>query len=164
MRTIIGVLPKGSDVNRGVQSLKKEGFPARKIRLITKASTVRTLLHCEPSCVVARYSAIGAIFVALIYGVSASFAGWCECNLFNFDQAIALETIVAGVLIGGFIGAALGMFVGVAEYEKDTHLYTRGFQRGEQLIVVETDHNNSEKAIQILLEEGFIGVKTLPES
>ena len=103
----------------------------------------------------------GALLVGGVYAIAAILAGWCECNLFGYGRTIAVETLIVGILIGGFIGAVLGLLVGVANYEADTHLYIQEARRGGKVIVVETDQGEAEKAIQLLKQEGFVGVRTL---
>jgi hypothetical protein len=161
---IIGLLPKNKDLERELRQLEKAGFGEGQITTLSRAKDIFQLLNCQPASTTVVCMVCGALLVGGFYTVAAALAGWCECNLFGFGIEIAVDTLIAGILVGSFIGAVLGMFIGVGNYEAKTHLYTQGTHSGGQVIVLDTEQEEEAKAIQILKKEGFIGVKTLQES
>jgi shikimate kinase len=161
MKTIIGLLPRTKDLEAEIQVMKNAGIKEGQVKSLAQEKDIFQALKCEPACIVTKYMAWGAFLVGAFYTVAAVLAGWCECNVFGYETKIALETLIAGILVGGFIGAVLGLFVGLAQTEADTHLYIQGARIGGQVIVVETDPGDIEHAIQILKQQGLLGVRAL---
>jgi hypothetical protein len=52
----------------------------------------------------------------------------------------------------------------MAEYEKDTHLYTQDINIGDKVLVLQTEIEDVEKAIKALNQIGCLGVRMLPQS
>ena len=161
---IIGLFPNSRDLEGEFQQLEKAGFEEGQIKTLSQEKDICQLLKCQPASITAVCMGCGALLVGGIYMIAAALAGWCECNLFGFGTEIAIETLIAGTLIGSFIGAVLGMFIGVGKYEAKLHLYTQGTRTGGQVIVIEIKPDEEAKTIQFLKEEGFFGVRTLQAS
>jgi shikimate kinase len=161
MKKIIGLLPQYKDFETEMQALKKAGFNEAQVMTLSQEKAISQTLNCDPACITTKYMAWGAFLVGTFYTIAAVLAGWCECNLFGYGREIAIEILLAGILVGGFIGAVLGLFVGLANSEADTHLYIQGARTGGQVIVVETDPGDIEKAIRILKQQGLLGVRAI---
>jgi hypothetical protein len=161
MRSIIGLLQGEDDKARSIQKLKEAGVPKDRINIYTQENAIRKLLGCEPTCVVLRYAGWGATIGIVVYGLFALFAGLCQCNLFEFDQAIGIGTFLGGIVAGAFVGAGLGGMAGAAEYEKNSHLYVQGARIGGSVIVIQTREEEVDSVKHILEQEKASGVKAL---
>ena len=146
MDTVIGLFPYQQDEFYLLQQLVDAGFDVNKIRLFTQEKPIQKLFGSEPKQKAVRYAIWGALFGIAVYGIFGLIAGWCECNLFHFNQLIAIKTIFIGILVGAMIGGFIGGFTGLAENEKDTHLYTHGVRMGETVFVIRTELDEIENA------------------
>ena len=162
MGNVIGLFPCKQNILYQMEQLDEAGIDKRNIRIYTQERVIPKLLGKEPSRVIIRFAAWGTFLGMVIYGIFALVAGWCECNIFHFSQSAAMKIIVIGILFGIFSGGFIGAITGVAESEKDTHLYTQGIRMGDTVFVVSTETGEIEKAKSILRNIGCIGVRTIP--
>lgn len=163
MSTVIGLFPCNQEVSHQIRRLEEDGFARESIRVLTQVGAIQKLLGCEPNHVVAQYAGWGAFSGIAVYSIFALVAGWCECNLFQFSRIIAFDTILVGTLFGALIGGIIGGITGMAEYEKDTHLYTQGVKTGNKVLVLKTESRDIERAKSTLRQVGCIGVRMIPE-
>jgi hypothetical protein len=161
MKSIIGLFRGEDDPTQSVQRLKEAGLPEGRITIFTQENAIRKFLGCEPTCVVSRYAVWGASIGIAVYALFALFAGLCQCDLFHFDQAHGIATILGGILAGGFVGGALGLLVGAGEFEKDSHLYVQGARMGGSVIVVQASEEDADRLKLVLEQEKVLGVKAL---
>jgi hypothetical protein len=164
MVPVIGMFRSEEDVRLSKLRLMESGLQQDKVSVYSQEKAIQKLLNCKPTCVVTHYAGWGAIAGASIYAIFAVLAGLCQCNLFNFDQSYGAGTFLGGILAGLFLGGALGVLVGAAEYEKDTHLYVQGARMGAKVIVVQADEEDVEKVRHILEQARATGVKNLAPS
>ena len=143
--------------------MEKTGFTKDNIRVITKCRPIKKLLGCEPNQIVAEYASWGALLGIATYGIFILVAVLCDCILYPISQLIAFEFVLIGILIGALIGGIIGVFTGMAEYEKETHLYTQGINIGEKVFVLQTERGDVEKTIETLNQIGCLGVRMLPQ-
>lgn len=162
MSTIIGLFPSQKDIDEELRQMEEAGFSKDNIRVITKDRPIKKLLGCEPNRIVAEHAASGALFGIAVYGIFVLVAVWCDCMLYPISQLIAFEIILVGILCGALFGGIIGLFIGMAEYEKDTHLYTQGIRIGDKVFVLQTELDNVEKAKETLSQIGCLGVRMLP--
>jgi len=162
MSTIIGLFPSQKDIDKELKQMEESGFSKDNIRVITKDRPIKNLLGCEPNRIVAEHAATGALFGIAVYGIFVLVAVWCDCMLYPISQLIAFEIILVGILCGALFGGIIGLFIGMAEYEKDTHLYTQGIRIGDKVFVLQTEIDNVEKAKETLSQIGCLGVRMLP--
>lgn len=161
MNTIIGLLPSQSDPISEIEKLVDTGIPEEDVSVLTQEKAIREILGCDPICTIRYYAIWGALIGGAIYSVFGILAAWCECNLFGFDQANGLLTLMGGVLAGGFVGGVLGAIIGLGKSEENTHLYTQGARMGNRVIVLRTESGNVEKAKTMLSQLGCIGVRMI---
>ncbi|MGB6681813.1 MAG: hypothetical protein WBF08_10900 [Candidatus Bathyarchaeia archaeon] len=164
MSTVFGLFPSNQDVSEELKKIGEAGFSQDSIRVLTKERPIKKLLGCEPNRIVAKYASWGALLGISTYGILVLVAVWCDCNLYLISQLIAFEIVLIGILIGALIGGIIGGFTGMAEYKKDTHLYTQGINIGDKVFVLQTERGDVEKAIKILNQIGCLGVRMLPQS
>lgn len=163
MSTVIGLFPSNNDGSEELKRMEEAGFTKDNIRVITKGRQIKKLLGCEPNRIVAEYATWGAFLGIAVYGIFVLVAVWCDCILYQISQLIAFEIVLVGILIGTLIGGIIGGLTGMAEYEKDTHLYTQGINIGDKVFVLQTESGDAEKAIEALNQIGCLGVRMLPK-
>ena len=161
MKPVIGFFWHETDISLAVNRLQEAGFAEDKISILTQESAIRNLLGCKPGIVVPKYAAWGAFFGIITYGIFGLVAGWCQCNLFSFEQVYGIGAFLGVILGGAFVGGFLGCIAGVAESEKDSHLYVQGARMGGRVIVVQANEENTAEATLILEQEKASGVKSL---
>jgi hypothetical protein len=161
MKPIIGLFRREVESSLSVNRLKEAGYAEEEISVLTQESAIRKLLGCEPTCVVSRYAAWGISFGIAIYAIFGMVAGWCQCNLLGFGQVYGFFTVLGVLLAGAIVGGLLGCIVGVAEFEKDSHLYVQGARLGGRVIVVQASEEDAERVKRILEQENASGVKAL---
>jgi len=163
MKTVIGLYHSHQAINEQYMLFEQAGFTKDHFSVISEDKPARCLLGCDPTKIVTRYASWGAITGIIVYGVFILFAAWCDCTIYSISQVLASEIVIVGILAGSFVGGLLGVFIGYAEYEKDTHLYLQGIQLGDKLFVLETEKKDAEKAVQVLEDAGCLGVRMLPD-
>jgi hypothetical protein len=163
MRTVIGLFPSNQDVTEESRKIKEAGFSEDNMRVITSEGSVKCLLGCEAKPTVIKYTSWGALLGIFVYGIFILVAVWCDCILYPISQLVALGIFIVGILAGTIVGGILGVFIGLAEYEKDTHLYTQGVNFGDKVFVLRTERENVEKAMETLTQIGCLGVQMLPQ-
>lgn len=140
MITVIGLYPSNQEVIQEIQQLEYAGFAKDYIRVLTKIGTIKKILGFNPNRIVAEYaSSWGALLGIAIYGVFILVAVWCDCILYPISQLIAFEIVLIGILIGAFKCGIIGVFTGMVEYEKETHLYTQGINIGDKVFVLQIE-------------------------
>jgi hypothetical protein len=163
MNTVIGLLPSNQEICEELKRIEEAGFTNENVRVITKEKSIKKILGCKPNRIVAKYASWGALLGIATYGIFILVAVWCDCSIYHISQLIAFEIILIGIIIGASVGGIIGVFSGMAEYEKDTHLYTQGIKFGNKVLLLQTESNNSEQAIEMLSQIGCLGVRILPE-
>jgi hypothetical protein len=131
--------------------------------MITQFGTIIKTLGFDPNRIVAEYASWGALLGIAIYGIFILVAVWCDCILYPISQLIAFEIVLVSILCGGFIGGNIGVFTGMAEYEKDTHIYIQGINMGKKVFVLQSERGDAGKAIETLSQIGCLGVRMLPQ-
>jgi hypothetical protein len=162
MSTVIGLFPCNQEVSYQVGQLEEAGFGKDNIRVVTNNSAILNLLGCEPKRVVTKYAIWGALFGIAVYSIFALVAGWCECNLFQFNRIVAFVTILVGTIFGALIGGIMGGITGMAEYEKDSHIYTQGVRMGNRVFVLQTELEGVGRAKTAFRQVGCTGVRVVP--
>jgi hypothetical protein len=163
MSTVIGLSPYQQDIVRQLHVLEEAGYSKDRVRVISKEGSIYQILGCSPGCIVTNYTGWGAFFGILIYGIFALVASWCECNIFLFSHEVGFGIILVGILFGAFAGGFIGFITGLAEYEKDTHLYTQGIHVGSKVLVLDVNVEESERAKTALHNLGCTGIRVIEE-
>jgi hypothetical protein len=161
MDIVIGLLSAKQKPIDEINHLEETGITRDNIRVLNQIGAIYKLFGCNPKREVIKYAGWGALFGILIYGIFSAAAGWCECNIFKFSTIIGLEVVFIGLLFGGLGGGFMGSIVGMAMFEKDTHLYIQGVRMGDKVITVQSDKEDTLKVDQMLRQIGCTGVKAI---
>ena len=164
MSTVIGLFRANQEVSQEIEQLEEAGFAKDNIRVLTKDRPVKKLLGCEPNRIVAEYASWGALLGITVYGIFILVGVLCDCILYPISQLIAFEIVLVGILIGALIGGIIGGLTGMAEYEKNAHLYTQGINIGDKVFVLQTESGDEGKAINTLHQISCLGVRMLSQS
>jgi len=162
MKKVIGLFPYSKDVNVYLSRIEEMGFSKARLSVVTEENNIRCLLGCNPTPIVVQYATWGIILGVSVYGVFALVAMWCDCIIYPVSRLVAAEIIIIGMLAGVLIGGLIGVFIGWAEFEKNTHLYIQGVNIGESVIVLEAGTRETDRAVEALQEIGCQGVCVLP--
>ncbi len=162
MNTVIGLLPTQRDPITEVEKLVDAGIPEADVSVLTQEKAIREILGCDPICTIRYYAVWGALIGGTIYSAFGILAAWCECNLFGFNQANGVLTLMGGVLAGGFVGGVLGAIIGLGKSEENTHLYTQGARMGNRVLVLRIESGDVEEAVTKLRQTGCVGVRLIP--
>jgi hypothetical protein len=159
MKTVVGLVWCDEDVESSIDRLKEAGFAQDRVDVLTRISRKRLVGdQGHPVVRSAGWGAVVGIVVYAVFGLGAALAG---CTYCGFDLAYAVATLVGFVVIGGFVGALLGQWIGADASERDTHLYTQGVRLGGKIVAVRSSDELITKAMSILQQENAIGVRTL---
>jgi hypothetical protein len=162
MNTIIGLFLYDEGFEYPVvERLKEAGIAGRRISILSNPHAVSRLLGCEPTCVVSRYAVRGASLGIVIISIFGVVAGWCQCNFLGFGQVYGMVAFLGALLAGVFIGGFLGCILGVAKFEKDSHLYVQGVRMGGKVIAIQASEEAAGMVKRILEQENASGVKVL---
>jgi hypothetical protein len=161
METVVGLFWRDEDVRRSIRKLEEEGVAPDSIDVLTRISRQR--LVGDQGHPVLRSAGWGGVIGIAIYAAFGLGAALSGCNYCGYDLAYALGTLVGFVVIGGFVGALLGQWIGADASERDTHLYTRGVNLGGRLVVVRGSHESVAHAMEIFRQQNAVGVKALED-
>lgn len=162
MGTVIGLFPSDQNLSENFKRVEEAGFTRDSMRVVTKERSIKWLLGCEPNRIVAKYASLGALIGVFVYGFFIMVAAWCDCTTYSISQIIVSEIVLAVILVGVIVGGIIGVYIGFAEYEKDTYLYTQGIDLGDKVFVLQTDAKHADEAMEILSQIGCRGVRMLP--
>jgi hypothetical protein len=157
MKSVIGLFWSDEDLQRSIRKLEEEGFAKDSVDVLTRISK-RRLVGDQGHPVVrsAGWGAVIGIVIYAVFGLGAALAG---CTYCGYGFAYAAGTLVGFVVIGGFVGALLGQWIGADASERDTHLYIQGARLGAKLVAVRSCDELITKAMSILQQENAIGVR-----
>jgi hypothetical protein len=161
MESVVGLFWRDEDVQRSIRKLEEEGFSQDSIDVLTRISRKR--LVGDQGHPVIRSAGWGAVIAVVIYAVFGLGAALAGCSYCGYDSGYAIGTLVGFVVIGGLVGALLGQWIGADAFERDTHLYTQGVNRGGRLIVVRGNRESLGHAIEIFRQHSAAGIKTLED-
>jgi hypothetical protein len=127
------------------------------IHVLASCQELREHVACSCQRDVFKDAAIGAGLIGGIYAVFGVLAAW-GAILNGIPAPWSIGAAVAFLLIGMGMGAFGGAFVGRAEAEKETHLYTEGVRRGAVVLLLWSEKRQTAEAIDLLRRCGVLGV------
>jgi hypothetical protein len=145
MKTVIGLFWSDEDVKNPLQRLEDAGFARDSVGTPRRISRQR--LAGDLGHPLARCTGLGAVIGVAIFGTFGLAAALAGCNWFGYDFTYGAATLVGFVLVGSLVGALLAIWVGIDALESDTHLYVQGVNLGGKLVIVQSDDEQTTKAI-----------------
>ncbi len=161
MTHVIGLFTREMDYNCIVSDPRAAGLQPELIGLTSREQVVGDVMGCGSAYIVAMYAGAGALLGFLIYGISAILASWYQCNLFGFDEIVQVKTFVGGVLSGVFVGAPLGVFVGIGKLEDVTTNYHQGKRTNGKVLEVQVQKERADKVKDVFIRYGAYEVRVI---
>ena len=157
MNAIIGLVDRQENLDAALSTLQAAGIDQKRIRVLASCQELREHVACSCQRDVFKDAAIGAGLIGGIYAVFGVLAAW-GAILNGIPTPWSIGAAVAFLLIGLGMGAFGGAFVGRAEAEKETHLYTEGVRRGAVVLLLWSEQRQTAQAIDLLRQSGALGV------
>lgn len=157
MNAVIGLVDRQENLDSALNELQNAGYDRQMIHVLASCQELREHVACSCQRDVFKDAAIGAGLIGGIYAVFGVLAVWAAI----LNGIPTLWSIGAGVvflLLGLGMGAFGGAFVGRAEAEKETHLYTEGVRRGAAVLLVWTDKQRTAETMDLLRRCDVLGV------
>jgi hypothetical protein len=159
MKTVVGLFWRDRDVECSIRELEEAGIAQDSIDVLTQID--RKHLAGDQGHPILRSAGWGAVIGIAIYAVFGLGAALAGCAYCGYGSGYAVGTLAGFVIIGGFVGALLGQWIGADASERDTHLYTQGLNRGGRLVMVRGSQEALARATDILTQQNGVGVRTL---
>jgi hypothetical protein len=157
MNAVIGLVDRQENLARALSKLQSAGYDQGMIHVLASCQELREDVACSCQRDVFKDAAIGAGLIGGIYAVFGVLAAWGA--IFNGIPAPwSIGAALVFLLIGLGMGAFGGAFVGRAEAEKETHLYTEGVRRGAVVMLLWSEQRQTAQAIDLLRQSGVLGV------
>jgi hypothetical protein len=157
MNAIIGLVDRQENLDTALSGLQAAGFDRQMIRVLASCEDLREHVACSCQRDVFKDAAIGAGLIGAIYAVFGVLAAW-GAMLNGVPALWSMGAAVVFLLIGMGMGAFGGAFVGRAEAEKETHLYSEGVRRGAVVVLLWSEQRRTAQAIDLLRQSGALGV------
>jgi len=157
MNAVIGLVDRQENLARALSELQSAGYGRQIIHVLASCQDLRQHVSCSCQRDVFKDAAIGAGLIGGIYAVFGVLAAW-GAILNGIPTPWSIGAAVVFLLIGLGMGAFGGAFVGRAEAEKETHLYTEGVRRGAVVLLLWSEQRQTAQAIDLLRQSGALGV------
>jgi len=156
-RTVVGLFDNMEDANRAAAELEREGISRSDVSVIAGNEAGKYADYSSGSGQVGKGIAGGAGAGAAIGGGLGLVAGLTALAIPGFGPIIAAGPIAAA-LTGAGVGAAAGGLIGgltkAGVPEHDANYYAEGVRRGGVLLAVKTTDEFSDRAAEILDNNG----------
>lgn len=166
MNAVVGLFQQDENIHTSIDRLRRAGFAADKIHVLTRYDEVQTLFKPNESHLVLKYVGWGAFFGIAIMNLYGLTVGGYACNcLSGYIPASYWACGVVGFsLLGLLLGATAGFFWGVNKFEGSADEYTHGVGGGNKLMAVRVEDEPAAKAAtNILRQENAQGVKNFQD-
>jgi hypothetical protein len=153
-KTVAGLFDTGEQAERAAQSLESANIPGLEISIVADRGTVERAAEAEEE------GEIGAGVVSgLVLGGTAGFIA----SLPFLAVPGAGAAVVAGALLLGLAGAAVGGLVGLLVDagldREEAETLAEGIRRGGYVVVARADETNVDQIHGILDEAGAVSIE-----
>lgn len=162
MKNLIGGLFETQEnANRAYQGLQNSGFPSDDISMFIQKPRNRTIRATDVKIQdIARNAFLGG----LILGAIGAFTGFLigtgrivlpglEPGAINLNAFFLLNSIVAGLIIGGLTGVILGVASKLLRSQEKAEVMTRKIKQGGVLVTVSANDSQGETRARHVMEE-----------
>jgi uncharacterized membrane protein len=154
-RTVIALFEQTEHARDAVKDLTDNGFESERISLVVNDSRTedRELEHAETSDDIVNDVSAGAGIGAVLGGITGLVIGLGAFTVPGIGLLIAagpLATTLAGLGVGAAAGGLVGALTNLGVREQEAEAYAEGVRRGGTLVMVETDEERSNLAVDIL--------------
>lgn len=154
-RLVVRLLDTEKDAETAVQALEDAGFSRDRIEKIS-LSDAAELYRGKGTTVLETIvsGAFGGSLWGSIFGAVAGIGVVQTPGIEPVGDTTILGTwaviALSGILIGAFIGAALGFFIGVGVSEEDSFVYDQSIQHGQIILRAVVDEKRALEAGRIM--------------
>ena len=155
-RTVVRLFDSEEDAEAATEALADAGFPQESIERVEMGDVVVAYQAQEEGNTMAESAFAGAVVGAalgIFIGLVAIVSAWLAPGMTPFGTAliqtevlILLSALAAGFILGGLIGAIIG--VGIVQ--DDIYRYSDSMNRGAFLLRVRTVEANADRASTIM--------------
>lgn len=162
MKNLIGGLFETQEnANRAYQGLQNSGFPSDDISMFVQKPRNRTIRATDVKIQdIARNAFLGG----LILGAIGAFTGFLigtgrivlpglEPEAIRLNAFFLLNSIVAGLIIGGLTGVILGVASKLLRSQEKAEVMTRKIKQGGVLVTVSANDSQGEVRARHVMEE-----------
>jgi uncharacterized membrane protein len=165
-KTVLGIFPQTSDAELAIKHLEEDGYNPKDISIVMKDKGTQQTLEHSTGANVTGGALSGATTGAVVGGIAGLLAGTVLPALGGFliggpiGAALGLTgaaaTTVSGAATGAVAGGLLGALVGLGVPEKEAKVYEERVNAGGILVAVPTD-----EVTEILEEHDATDVQTV---
>ncbi|HLF88225.1 MAG TPA: PA2169 family four-helix-bundle protein [Anaerolineales bacterium] len=156
-RLVVRLLDSEKDADRAVQALKNAGFLEEVIERITLSEAIELY---EGKGITVLETVISGAFGGSLWGsLIGALAGISVAQVPGLEpfgattiQGAWAFVALSGILLGGFFGAVLGLFIGAGVSEEDIYLYDQSIKDGQIVVRAVVDEGRAKEAGQIMAQ------------
>ncbi len=152
-KTIVGIFESFSTAERGLAVLERARFPKEEISVVVRSDVVREHFGVDQTQAIAESASVSALGGTLVGGLGGLLVGAATLLLPGGGVVLAAGALgnalipaVAGAGLGAAYGGFTGALIGLGVSEEQTHILEQSVERGNVLVVVETEESRSWKA------------------
>jgi hypothetical protein len=157
MKTVAGVFPSMSDVERAIRDLERMGVPTESISVIAGNDANRHKEYLDKAKragqTAGAAAASGASFGGGV-GIMATLVALSVPGVGPFVAGGALAIVAAGLGVGAAGGGLISAFNAMAIPHEEAPLYEEAVRRGALMLVAQVDDSIEEKVVERMNEHG----------
>lgn len=151
-KKIVGVFHSEQEASSAIQSLKRTGYHADDISIITRDKKDMRKLEDETGTMAPEGAAGGAATGGVLGGIGGLLAGLGALAIPGIGPILAagpLAATLAGAAVGAAGGGIVGGLIGLGIPENEAQEYDNAVDEGKILVIVDTDESNRSEVYRI---------------
>jgi hypothetical protein len=160
-KLIGGLFETQENANRAYQALQNSGFPSDDIRMFVQKPRNRTIRATDVKIQdIARNAFLGGFivgaigaFIGFLVGTGRIVLPGLEPGDISLNSFFLLNSIVAGLIIGGLTGVILGVASRLLRSQEKAEVMTRKIKQGGVLVTVSANDSQGEARARHVMEE-----------
>lgn len=167
MKTITGVFPSISDLERAVRKLEGIGIPNEAISVIAGNEANRHREYLEKAKRASRTAGAAAASGASIGGGAGIVVGLIALTIPGVGPVVAggaIANALTGLGIGAVSGGLISAFRNMAISHEQAPLYEEAVRRGQLLLSAQVDDSMEREAVQLMIANGARDLQDLADT
>lgn len=151
-KKIVGVFHSEQEASSAIQSLKRTGYNADDISIITRDKKDMRKLEDETGTMAPEGAAGGAATGGVLGGIGGLLAGLGALAIPGIGPILAagpLAATLAGAAVGAAGGGLVGGLIGLGIPENEAQEYDTAVDEGKILVIVDTEESNRSEVYGI---------------
>jgi hypothetical protein len=170
--TVVGLFEKPVDAQLAYHNLEGVGFTAEQMSIAAREEALVKQTAAEANQqVVGETAGMVAVGGSMIGGFAGLLASGGVLLIPGIGPILAAGTLagtIATTLIGAGLGAAtgglVGTLIGLGITKGDAEVYAQGIEQGGVLLIVHTDRDHAQTALDIMHQAKAINLETRSEA